>query len=221
MVALNTRSHAIHAQKDSVDVVCLEWRGTIPGVDVKAASGLCGTGIGYLRCESGGRISFKAPGSGSWGVGVVPPADGELILEDGADPNAWLHVDVFVDYLQPGYIAPVVFNNRYDNEVCPDDVTYEEAEDGDTAAFTVELYNAGPETRYGLLAWLAAGVDYMEISDDGVSWVAPTTEETALELGDVVAAGSVTLHLRRTIPVATDPSLEVANQIRMCWLENG
>lgn len=194
--------------------------GTIPGVIVTGAAGLCGTGIGYLRSTGDGSwLSFKAPGSDVWGEPTHVTESGGWLLEDGEDAKKWLALSVFVGHLLPGPTeAQIVIVDAYENSVSGADVTAAEAAAGDVVDREVSVGNFSDCTIYDVRIWLnpsADGSSYLELSADGVDWYAPTSEDDpdVIDLGDIVSFGSAPLHIRRTIP-----SAEPANQGLLAYI---
>lgn len=76
--------------------------GTIPGVTVIAAAGLCGEGIAALASHNDGfDLCFRAPGSAIFGEQVRCAVDGDYLLEDGEDRNLWARVRVRTAFMAP------------------------------------------------------------------------------------------------------------------------
>lgn len=197
----------------SVEVPQLASVGTIDGVRVLQAAGRNGPGAGLLDYDAtAGTLAWRAPGSATFGTAVTLAGDGEYLLLDGDDADKWLRVQVYDDWLPPATTqAQVNLSDLFNTPVSSIDVSYEKALSGDVAAWTVDLNNQAGETIHGLVAWLDADTDYLELSWDGSTWSAPTTEGAAIAAGDLADAASATLHVRRTIPAETacDPAAAV------------
>lgn len=74
------------------------------------------------------------------------------------------------------------------------------------------------KTAYTIKAWLDAAVSGLELSADGSTWSAPTSEATAVDLGDLAPAASVSLHVQRTVDPGATADPEVLNLIHTCFL---
>ncbi|HUU97011.1 MAG TPA: hypothetical protein VM487_14825, partial [Phycisphaerae bacterium] len=70
------------------------------------------------------------------------------------------------------------------------------------------------ETVSKIRVWLDPAVSGLEISHDDVTYVSPTTEANALELGDLAPSGTATLYLRRTIAAEAEADPKVLNHLR-------
>lgn len=210
---------ALRLELDSVEVEHLVPIGTIPGVAVLAAAARNAPGSGTVRSSGDGSLlSWKAPGSSSFGPDVEAAADGDYLLEDGEDPSKWLRVQVWRQYLVPGAAeATVSLRDLYNNAAGHDDVTAAEAQAGDVETYTITMKNEGTLTLSQIKVWLDAATDDLEISENGSSWVNPTSEAAALEFPDLVAGGTDLLHLRRTITGGADPDPNVLNHLHLSF----
>lgn len=188
---------ALRIEVASVEVSQLVPVGTIPGVAVLNAAARNGPGQGRLRSERqtvGTLISWRAPGSNTFGTAHRVEADGIYVLADGEDPSKFVRCEVWTAYLCPGACqGRVALRDVYNNAVGEDDA----ASGGDETAYTVDLQNDGTVILSQLKVWLDGAVDNLWISDDGVAWVQPITEAAALALPDLAAGASDTLHIKR------------------------
>jgi hypothetical protein len=181
-----------------VEIAQLANANTIPGVQVLAVAAKCGPGRGLLTLDASKRLSWRSPGATLAGDPVDVSAGGDFLVE-GADANQWIRVHVEAAYLVAGSQAAVYLADVYDNAIADADVAAADAAAGVVQTWTVTVGNDSTDLLDDIRVWIDAAVVDMAISADGSTWVAPTSEAAALSLGTVAAAGSVTLHLRRTI----------------------
>lgn len=214
-----THADSLRIYADAVEVSCLALVGTIAGVRPLAVAALCGRGTARLRSDAAGTaLSFRAPGSITWGPWVAAGGDGSYLLEDGETPSKWIRVQVYAAYLLASpQEARIALTDQFNNAIGSDNVSAAEASAGDVETYTVTLQNDSVNTISGLKAWLDAAVDCLEISHNGADWVAPTSEAAALALADVPAAAAATLHLRRTIAAAAPSDPSVLNLIHLAF----
>ena len=227
MTQAATRSDAVRVKISGVEVSHLVAVGTVPGVVVMAAAAMNGPGRGRMSrvYENAARsyLRWTAPGSVTPGTNVPVTSNGDYLLEDGSDPGKWLRVRVYVDHLPASYDESLVYlEDVYNDSVAGRDVTASEASTGDVATYTVSVVNESPAGVFDVRAWLdgsAAGSLLLELSDDGASWVTPTSEVDAsvVLLGDIAAGVSKTLHLRRTIGAGAGSNAEVLTLVHMAW----
>lgn len=190
--------------------------GTLAGVRPLLAAGRNGPGTATIRSgPNGTELSFKAPGSGTWGADVDCSSDGTYLLEDGEDAGKWLRIQVYAEYLPAGAAeASVPVTDRYGaeagyNELLDCSVT---GGAGEQNTPTYYLYNASPETISDVRVWLdPAAVEFLEIDEGGGSWVQPTAEADAVELGDVVPGAVLAVNLRQTVAAGTPADPGVLN----------
>jgi len=202
---------------DPAEVASLELIGTLPGVRPLAVAGHCGPGAGRLKSD-GSRLAWKAPGSTAWGPWVAAESDGALLLEDGQSRSKWLRVHVHAAYLVDSYQEWVVrLTDRFNNGVGHLDVSAGRAQTGGSNTRTLTLANDGTAGIFNLVGWLDADVDYLEISDDGSTWVAPTSEASGLALADIAPGDAITLHVRCTIPASSSSDGDVLNQLEFAF----
>jgi hypothetical protein len=227
MPAVATNADALRAEISGVEILHLRAVGTVAGVIINQAAARNGPGEGILAMGTAGTtISWQAPDSATPGTDVDISAGGEFLIEDGADPDKWLRITAYAAYLRRGESATVTLTDRYANGSPGDDVTASEATAGDVESWSVDLVNDSDETVYAPTAWLDVATDFLEISDDGVNWVSPTTQEDGLVLDDLEgasasssmgAAQSVVLYIRRTIPAVTASDPAVLVHIHISW----
>ena len=210
MPDIATHADCLQFTSGGSEVVSLDAVGVLDGVRVLQAAGSNGPGMGRLiGSEDGNRLAWQAPGSSAAGPSVEASADGSYLLEDGDNPDAFLRVQVYADYRPDGADAARVYlGDVYENAVSNDDVTAGEASAGDVTTWTLTLENAGNTVLSQLRVWVDSAISRIEISDDGASWVSPTSEAAALVLPDLAVGGTDTLHIRRTVAASTssDPS---------------
>jgi len=219
MPVVGTHADALRLTVASVEVRHLTAVGTVPGVVIDAVAARNGEGTGRLRCD-GNELQWQAPDSATWGdvEFVDVENDASYLLEDGEDRSKWIRVDVYPDYLPDGAAeVGVVLTDVRENGVSNDDVTASEAASGDVTTHTVTLENVGTVTLSQLRVWLDAAVSGLEISDDGASWVSPTSEAAALAFPDLAAGDSDTLHVRRTISAGADADAGVVNHLELSF----
>jgi len=211
---------ALEIRLTGVRVKHLVAVGTVGGVVIDRVAGRNGPGIGMLRAEgySADAFAWRAPGSATFGPARAANADGYAVLEDGEDADKFVRVKVYSAFLSRTPNAAAVFlRDVYNNAVGHDDVTAGEATAGDVATYTISLTNVSGARIYSLRAWLDAAVSGLEISDDGATWVNPTTEATALRLSDLDAEAEDTLHLRRTIGAGASCDAGILNLIHLSF----
>jgi len=211
MADVATKGDAIRIMDSGNEVQQLHAVGTIHGVAIRQAAGACGPGIGRLASEGNGSLlRWRAPGSSTAGPSVDVSAGGQFLLLDGDDASAWLRIQVYTDFLlATPQAADVHLTDVFNNAVAADNVSASEASAGDVSTWTLTLRNDSDEMVTDITVWIDDDTDGVEISDDGSTWVSPTTEAAGLDLGDLVASAEATLHIRRTIAAssASDPDV--------------
>ena len=219
MVYHARRAESLRLQILGGDVQHLVPIGTIPGIVVEAVAARCGPGAARIRSSADGqRLAFRAPGSAVWGLDVVAAVDTTFLLQDGVDPDKWARVTRYGDYLAGGPAeGRILLGDVFNNGVGHDDVTAEEALAGDVVLYDIRLRNKSLHRFSHLVAWLDAAVTGLEISDDGIAWVAPVTEATGLALYDIGPDLTDTLHCRRTIGVAADSDTDILNHLHFAF----
>lgn len=209
---------AMRVTASGAQVDSLRWAGSIPGVVPLAIAGRNGPGYGRLRSTGDGTwLAWTAPGSATPGVPVYCGSDGTYLLEDGADRSKWIRVQVYASYLGNPTETRVALGDRWNNPIGHDDVTESEADAGDVETYTLTLTNDSAVLLSQIAAWLDDDVEDLEISDDGSTWVSPTTEATGLEFDDLAPGYSHTLHLRRTIAASSAADPDVLNHVLLAF----
>ncbi|RME36531.1 MAG: hypothetical protein D6788_11375 [Planctomycetota bacterium] len=201
------------------ELVLMKAVGTIPGVAIVDAAPANGKGVGLIESRGDGKtLRWRAPGSSFPGAEVRCESDGDYILEDGADRGKFVRVRVRTGFLFPGPTSGSVFiDDRYENGLSDGDFTAAEAAAGASKTNTVTVRNISPLRIYDLRVWIDPAISFVAISADGVSWVSPTTEATALLLGDVAPGLATSLHIKRTISPGQMSSPKVLNRIHFSW----
>jgi hypothetical protein len=205
--------------------------GTVPGVSVTLASENNGPGIGHLRYRQGS-LSWKAPGSATFGPDQNVAAGGEWIVVDGDDGNKFLRVSAFPAFLpvsdtsaavrmkvRPGvWVVPTAFLVVNGGRVRTAGVPPY------TAQGYQRLYNRSTSTNLtNVRAWLEAGAgfnDYLTISDSASGpWVAPVTELTGLALAAIPKGNTspVSLHWQIDVPGGEPPSAAHPIVVNLSW----
>ena len=222
MPVVATRADSLRLESSGTEIVHLNAVGTIPGVVVLAVAARNGLGTGTIRSEGDGNtLSWRAPGSETFGDAVTVAADGELLLEDGEDTNKWVRIEIHFAELAPGSASEgVLLDDVYNNAIVnKSGITAAQASAGVAEAYTVTMANDGSFTLENLDVWIDAAVSGIEISDDGVVWVSPTTEGTALSFPNLAASGTDTLHIRRTIGAASPSDPAVIDLLHIAYNE--
>ena len=212
---VGTQSDALKLKVDSTEIVHLKAVGTAPGVRVTLAAARNGTGLGMLQCagSDGTLLSWKAPGSSTYGPATPATTDGDYRLQDGEDGEKWVRVNVDASWLQEGNESAVALYDIYNNDIGSDDVTAGEATAGDVETYTITLENVGNFKMTDVRVWLDATTSGLKISDNGADWVDPTTAATALVMADLAPTETDTLHFQRTIAASASADAEVLNLI--------
>jgi len=215
----NQAADSLHALRDAAEVRPLSLAGTVPGVAPLLAAGRNGPGAGRIRWNpTAAALQYQAPDSATWGDPQTATADGTFLLVDGEDASKCVRVAVYTTHLGDAPTeARVLLADRYLNGIPFRDATAAEATAGDVDTYTLTLTNAGTVTVSALVAWLDADTAGLEISDDGATWVTPTTEGTALALSDLAPAASATLHARRTIAASADADPDILDLIHLAF----
>lgn len=182
--------------------------GTIPGVVVLEAAARNMPGAGRLRSVGDGtRLSWRAPGSSTFGAPERIEADTVIQLEDGEDTTKYVRVQVYKSWLaiEPTE-ARVYLADRYENAPGHDDVTAAEASTGNVEAYVVDIANVSASIISDFDVWLQPDTPFhLEIGTNGTTWQAPVVEANALRLPDLPVGGTTQLHIRRTV-AANEPS---------------
>lgn len=186
-----------------------------PSIDTDIA-GANRPGIGELKCTGNPKtFSWKAPGSARFGRPVVQAGNYPVIALDGEDHNKWVRIFTQTAYAIAGQSSRVYLVDTFNNAFGYDDVTAAQAVSGNTATWTIVMYNVGTAPLYQLKAWIEPGTTRLTISDDGATWVAPYYESDALEFPDLAPDDTDILHLRRVIPKNTPYDPKVLNVVNI------
>ena len=189
------------------DVESLSVARTLPGVAILAVAARNGPGTGMLLW-SGSALRWKAPGSTTAGTPVVIASDGTYLLEDGDDPDKFIRVTTYSDYMPTSEASATVYlRDVFGNGVSHDDVTGAEAEAGTDETYAVMLRNDSNVGLSNVKAWLEdtgysiglVGQYKHWLSGDNSSWSQPTTEGTAIELDDIPAGEAGVLYVKRDL----------------------
>ena len=213
MPAALTRADSIQFQKSAVEVHHHHASGVIPGLVVLEAAARNGPGRGRLRAtgNDGRSVSWQAPGSTVPGVPTRIDADGDYLIED-VDISKYVRVRAFTAFMHKGPAqARVYTDDVYLNPVANDEVTAAEASAGAVEVFTVDIKNVSISSVSHLVVWIDVITPSHEISTDGVTWIAPTSEATGLQVGNLVVGQIFTLQVRRTIIAAAVSNPKVLN----------
>ena len=177
---------------------------TITGVILVDASHRNGPGKGAIRSERDGRtLSWRAPGSAKFGTGVTVTADSDVLLEDGEDSGKYVRARVKFAYLPSGAVEHAVYLQPLWNLILAD-IGAAEAAAGvvvDRTDFILE--NTSERAIKKVKGWIEPGTDYLQISNDGAAFSAPTSEVTGVVFGNLAPAGTTPIYTRITIPAAT------------------
>jgi len=215
-----TRADALRLKVGGQEVRSLTPVGTVAGVAVRAVAGRGGGGTGHLRSRGDGtELSWKAPGSSSYGDPVACGTDGTYLLEDGDDRHKWARVQVYTSYLVGGgQEAAVLLGEMWNNGVGSDDVSAAEATSGDVETYELAVKNDGPMGVLDVKCWLVSTAG-LEVSKDGANWCAPDAEDHAdVLVWDSIASGAQeTLHVRRTIGAEAAYDPDVLNRVALAW----
>ena len=218
MTTVATEADALRIMVSGVELRSLRLVGTLPGLVPLAVAGLNGPGTGRLRSTGDGlTVQYRAPGSSTYGQAVTIAADGAYLLEDGENRSKWLRVQAYTSHMIGPSEAEVRLLDRWEIGPAGDDVTASEAAAGDVATWSATIQNDSTDTVYGITAWLDSSTSGLEISDDGVTWVNPTSQAAGLDLGDLAAAGTTPLYFRRTISAGAPPDSDILAQVRLAF----
>jgi len=209
--------HQIPPAGPAADIPLMAPIQTIPGVILLGASHRNMPGKGAIRSEGeGNRLSWRAPGSSTFGPASEVNVDSDVLLRDGDDVNRYLRARVKTAYLQGHAAERAVYLQHLWNALFSD-VTAAEASTGVTKEVpNIFLRNVSAGTIYNIRAWIEPGTPYLEISPDGVAWSAPTTEATGLQLGTLLPLTNRVFRQRSVIPPATayNPKVQALIHLR-------
>lgn len=229
VVATRRAGHLLRMTYGGDEVGGLAALGTVPGIAIDDVGGQCGIGVGRIDTfvDAAGvlRAAWKPPGAATYGPAVDVSEGGTHVLTgqaldaagaaepetDGLAVDKWVAVTVTPDRAAGTPRGALVrINDQLGNLLTPGDIDAAAAAAGDIASRTVTLENGTPLADLENLAlWLDTTTRFCELSFDGATYAAPTSEAdggTALGLQTVPAGGMLSVHLRRTIPPATTAS---------------
>jgi len=214
------RADSLRAYVSAVEVPHLLAVGGVPGVVPTAAGGKNGPGTGKLRSTLDGTwLSWRAPGSSTFGEAIRCSSDASYVIEDGDDAQKFLRVTVYTSYLIGPGEADVLLKEAF-NTLGPDDVPAAEASAGAVETVQVDLTNDHTSNHArDVKVWLdAASVD-LEISDDNITFVTPTTEGhgDVLTFAAIASGASVPIYVRRTISASASSDTNVLNLLQWAW----
>jgi len=214
------RADSVRLVYSSTDVPHLLAVGAIPGVVPAFAGGRNGPGTGKIRSTLDGTwLSWRAPGSSTFGTPDHVAADASYVLEDGDDSETYLRVTVYTSYLIGPAEADVLLKENF-NTLGPDDVTAAEASSGDVTdtEYALKNYHVSNEAQ-DVKVWLDAGTVDLEISDDDVTYVSPTSEAhgDVITFATIAAGASEQLWTRRTIGSSDPSDTDVLNVLQWAW----
>lgn len=218
----------------STEVTHLVATGAVPGTTILFAAAKNGTGSGRLRTDADGLVSWRAPGSSTYGPGQTGE-DGTWLLYDGEDRSKWVRIQIWEDYLPTGPQEADVLLADIFGEIAGADTTASQATAGQVVTTTVTLENISTSVLSGLKVWLngnaSAGfrdvlswilkrpsrgsLSVISISDDDITYVTPLTEADGIALGDIGPGDTVTLYVKRTVTAGSsyDPAAGVDLQV--------
>lgn len=223
MAAEKTRADAVRITNDiGVLVDMLIAIGTIPGVAIDFAAAKNGEGTGYIQSgDNGNELTWKAPGSTTFGTAVVASSDGVYVLEDGEDDDKCVRVTVTTAYLESSaQTAPVYLSDRFNNEIGSDNVAADDADTGTNSTETILVYNRSGQQITNLKAWIDSAVTYLQIAKPfPATFKTPTSEGHAdvLTWATVAPDAYVTIRIKRTIPASTGEAPTVLNVLHLSW----
>lgn len=201
MPAAFTRADSIQFQLSAVEVHHHHTSGVIPGLVVLEAAARNGPGRGRLRAtgNDGRSVSWQAPGSTVPGAPVRIESDGDYLIED-TDITKYVRVRAFTAFMHGGPAQSRVYSDDvFLNPVAHDEVPFGEASAGAVELFTVDIKNVSIVVVSHLVVWIDLITPSLEISTDGVTWIAPKSEADGLQVGNLVVGQIFTLQVRRTI----------------------
>lgn len=221
MPAAGTRSDALRLEISGNELAFMRSVGALSGVVVLAVAALNGPGSGRLICN-GGQLQWKAPGSDEAGTAVNVSAGGTFLLEDGEDATKWIRVEVYEEYLPTAGEAVVLIQDAY-NDFADGDIEAADALAGVVVTQQYTIHNVSADAAENVRLWInpaASGAEFLEVSDDGLAFVAPDDEEHADVLVWASIAGGATesVWVRRTIPAAQAHAIDVLTHLELSWI---
>lgn len=206
MPAQGTHADALDTWSDTAEFASLHWYGAVAGIRPILFSGLNGVGVGRLRINAAGEVSWKAPGSATYGPGVLAIAeDATVVLEDGENPGKYARVEISHDYVIGQGEATITLTDVFDNMLSSVDVTAAEASAGDTLVVSVYLKNVSTDTLADIRVWIEDGT-YYTISLNGSDYYAPDSEShgDVLYSASLAVGASLRIYVKRVIPGSTE-----------------
>lgn len=217
MSRVNEYSDALELTEFGSEISGLRSFGDIPGVVFARIAAANGVGVGWLRGTGvrGRDLSWRAPGSNSYGRVHNVDLSSEAVLEDGNDQSKWVLLRVFNTYIFAAHETRVLLRDDYGGILSIDDVSAAEASAGTVDTLSLKLRNARASTRLrDIRVWVDPASRFLELSDDNVVFVSPISEETALTFPDLQLSSSHSIWVRRTIPAGTLSAPTVLNLIK-------
>lgn len=193
--------------------------GALRGIRVEQVAVRNGPGTGRLRTD-GTKLSWKAPGSSTFGEVVNCDTDGDYLLEDGEDTNKCIRIQIFLDELPSGINEVCVYlRDTYWIGSALGNVSASEAENGEIDDSAFALYAASPVDLLDVKCWLDSDTEYLTISKDDIDYYAPDSEGHAdvLAWAKIESGSTEYLYIKRTIPPSTTFDPFVLNQIHFAW----
>lgn len=210
---------------DLVEVKHTHTIGSISGVVPLAAGGRNRLTDGSASIRSTGptgrRLSWRAPGSSSYGLGVDIPTDGTYVLCDGDDLTRCIRVEVHGDRVrETGSSASVNIADVLNNTVGGDNVTATDATAGRTDTIPLTVFNQSRHTAHRVKVWIAENAANLELSLDDIAYFSPTseTDPNVIDLAASLPRGSTAeLYLRRTVSAGSTFDAGILSSIRFGW----
>ncbi len=207
----------------------------VTGVVIDYANGNA-TGDGTLAYTNSGTTLAWTPNGGSIGTAVDVSTDGKYVIADSTG-DAQLQVTVTAASLPVSDQSDTdITIDNIANETF-DDISKQESLDGDTEHRCVYLRNThGSDEMLNATIWResdASGADTLQIGADpagvgdgsatgvattiategdvpaGVTFSAPTTQGTGINLGTLAAGESAAFWIERTVPASTTTSTPI------------
>lgn len=215
-----TRNSGLRLQLSGADVGGLRFLGELPGLVVLAVAARNGTGSGRLIASDLG-VAWQAPGSTTPGPPCAIPADGNYLLEDGADPSCWINVAAHVAFLATSGEAQIGLADRYNN-LGPSDVAATDAAAGLVTTTEYTLKNVSIYPVINARLWIdatASGAAALTVSSDGTNFFDPTssTDTHVLAWASIAAGASVNVWVKRTIAAASASNPKILNLLQFQW----
>jgi hypothetical protein len=210
---------------DLVEVKHAHTIGSISGVVPLVAGGRNRLTDGSASIRSTGstgrRLSWRAPGSSSYGLDVDIPTDGIYTLCDGDDLTRCIRVEVHGDHVrETGSSASVNIADVLNNTIGGDNVTAADATAGTTDTIPLTAFNQSRHTAHRVKVWLVENAANLELSLDDIAYFSPTseTDPNVIDLAATLPRGSTAeLYLRRTVSAGSTFDAGILSSIRFGW----